>query len=209
MDLILASTSKYRRKLLKRLGVSFHCEDPAVDEDETKADRQSPVDLAVGLAVLKASQVANRFPQAAVLGGDQLVALDDCILGKPGTSERAVEQLQRLAGRMHELVTAIAVCLPETEASLALTKVKGWRMLTPHCWVHCDRTRLSMRQLSRDEIIRYVDADSPTDCAGSYKIEARGICLFERIETVDHTAITGLPMIATVSLLREIGFSVP
>ncbi|HEX6986695.1 MAG TPA: nucleoside triphosphate pyrophosphatase [Planctomycetaceae bacterium] len=192
-DLILASTSPYRRALLERLGVAFRCVPPGVDEDAMKRETADPVRLAERLAAAKADAVAARFPEAVVIGSDQLAAIDGEVLGKPGTPDRAVDQLERLAGRTHELVTAVCV----------LRRSDGARR------AHVDRTRLSMRPLSREELARYVALDAPTDCAGAYKIESAGIALFERIETEDFTAITGLPLIATVRMLREFGIAVP
>ncbi|MGC1272703.1 MAG: Maf family protein [Planctomycetaceae bacterium] len=192
-DLILASTSPYRRALLDRLGIPFRCVAPDVDEDVVKCEIADPIELAERLAVAKAEAVADRFPDAVVIGSDQLAMLDGDILGKPGNADRAVDQLKRLAGRTHELITAVCV-LRTSDASRR---------------IHIDRTRLTMRSLSRNEFARYVALDSPIDCAGSYKIESAGIALFERIETDDFTAITGLPMIALTTILREFGIELP
>jgi septum formation protein len=193
MDLILASTSPYRRALVERLGVPFRSVAPSVDEEAIKASMQgaTPRKLAEHLAITKARSVAAIETEAVVIGGDQLVSLDGVILGKPGTVERAVAQLQAMAGRSHELITAIAV-------------LYNWRI-----YAETDVTRLVVRSLTLDEIRRYVEADRPLDCAGSYKIEARGITLFERIESADHSAIVGVPLIALTSILREIGFAIP
>jgi septum formation protein len=189
--LILASTSPYRRALLERLGVPFRCESPGVDEDAYKALGLPPRELAERLAAAKARALAGRFPDAAIVGGDQLACLGDAILGKPGSREAAVAQLLGLAGRSHRLITALAV----------------WCRGAFHA--HTDVATLAMRHLTRAEAERYVEADDPTDCAGSYKLERRGIALFERIEAADHSAITGLPLIALTSILRELGFAVP
>ena len=194
MDLILASTSRYRRALLGRLGVQFRCVDPLVDESDLKALMldAAPGDLASALALAKAGAVAAQHPAAAVIGADQVVALDGQILGKPGTDPLAVEQLARMAGRWHELITAMVVLAPG-------------RKPRPHL----DVARLRMRPLARAAIERYVAADHPSDCAGSYKLEAGGIALFERIEAEDHSAITGLPLMALTSILLELGFAIP
>lgn len=196
-ELILASTSRYRRDLLARLGLPFVCESPGVDEDAAKALGLSPLELARHLAQAKAQAVlAQRFAAgverpAVVIGGDQLVALDDAVLGKPGTAKAAVAQLERMAGRSHELITAICVAGPEQAA------------------VHTDITHLHVRALSRPEIERYVAADEPLDCAGSYKIEGRGIALFDAVESADQTAIMGLPLIALARILRRFGYAIP
>ena len=193
IDLILASTSPYRRALVERLGVPFRCVAPPVDEDTLKAELTgaSPRELAERLALAKAHSVAEREPKAVVIGGDQLVAFEGSILGKPGTVERAVTQLQALSGRSHELITSLVVL--HGGASYA----------------HTDVTRLTLRSLTLEEIRRYVEADLPLDCSGSYKLEARGITLFERIESDDHSAIVGMPLIALTTILRSIGFTIP
>lgn len=193
MELILASTSPYRRALLERLGLPFRCVAPAVDEEALKAEGrdETPEELAARLALAKASSVADAFPDAAVVGSDQLVAVDGDVLGKPGDAARAVEQLLRLAGRSHRLITAVAV-------------LHRGRLVA-----HTDVTTLHMRPLTRDEAARVVAADNPVDCAGGYKLEARGITLFERIGSADSTAVVGLPLIALTTILRDLGFAVP
>jgi septum formation protein len=190
-DLVLASTSRYRRELLARLGLPFRAVAPACDEEALKVPGLAPERLAARLALAKAESLGAAEPGATIIGSDQLVALGDVVLGKPGTAERAAEQLAALAGRAHVLVTAVAV-------------VHAGGVIA-----HVDVTRLSMRPLSPAQIARYVDADAPLDCAGSYKLEARGIALFDRIESADHSAITGLPLIALTSMLASIGYPVP
>ena len=190
-DLVLASTSPYRRSLLKRLGVPFHCVAPRVDEEALKDPSLPPRALAMLLARAKAESLSTSQPGAVILGSDQLVAFQGLVFGKPGDAGRAVEQLMAMAGHTHELITAVAVRHP---AGLV---------------EHTDVTTLWMRPLGRDEVERYVAADRPFDCAGSYKLEERGIALFERIESADHTAITGLPLIAVTTILRGLGFGVP
>ena len=191
MDLILASTSPHRRALLERLGHPFRSEPPGVEESGPEWESLDPRERAESLAVAKAEAVASRFPGAVVIGGDQVASLDGAVLGKPGTAEVAREQLARLSGRSHRLFTAIAL------------HVRG-RMP-----VHVDITTLTMRPLDPGEIARYVEADSPLDCAGSYRIESLGIALFESIESADQTAIVGMPLIALARMLREAGFPVP
>ncbi len=190
-ELVLASTSQSRRALLKRLGLPFRCVVPVVREEDWKIGNWGPKELAEQLAVAKAESLRKVEPAGTLIGGDQVVVLDGRIYGKPGTIERAVEQLGMLSGRSHELITALAV----------------WH--DGQTYVHTDRTVLHMRPLLQDELERYVLADKPLDCAGSYKIEERGITLFDRIETQDFTAITGLPLIALTSLLRRLGYTVP
>lgn len=189
--LILASTSPYRRELLQRLGVTFRCEPPHVDEDDLKAAGLAPRDLASRLALAKAAAVSAREPTAVVIGSDQVCAIEGTRLSKPGSREAAVAQLQRLAGRTHELHTAVSVLGPASRQTAV------------------DSTRLRMRPLSLPQIERYVDRDRPYDCVGAYKLECAGITLFEAIESEDHTAITGLPLIAVVRMLGELGFELP
>jgi septum formation protein len=177
--------------LLERLGVAFRCRIPGCDESTLKGEESNPLLLAEGLAYHKASSLVSDEPDAAIIGCDQLVWCQSQILGKPATFERAVDQLETMAGETHELITALVV-------------ISGERT-----YRHTDVTKLWMRRLSRLAIERYVAADQPLDCAGSYKLESRGIVLFDKIETVDHTAITGLPLIALTTILRDLGFEIP
>jgi septum formation protein len=190
-DLILASTSPYRRTLLERLGIPFRSMAPKCDESAFKAEEPDPIRLAERLAQAKAASLTGEASTAAIIGCDQLLAVQGQIFGKPGSVEGAIDQLLSLAGRSHELITAIVV-------------LSGGRTFR-----HTDVTKLWMRPLSRLAIERYVSADRPLDCAGSYKIESRGIALFDRIESTDQTAITGLPLIALTSILCELGFEIP
>lgn len=190
-DLVLASTSRYRRELLARLGLPFRAIAPACDEEALKVPGMDPEALAGRLARAKAESLRDAAPGAVILGSDQIAAIDGTILGKPGTPERAADQLAMLAGRTHVLVTAVAVVHAGGLAE------------------HVDVTRLTMRPLSREQIARYVAADAPVDCAGAYKLEARGIALFSRIQSEDHSAVTGLPLIAVTSILASLGFPIP
>ncbi len=189
--LILASTSPYRRAQLEQLGVPFSCEAPGVDERAAEPQGATPREVAAALARAKALAVAARHPGAIVIGGDQVCVLDDEVLHKPGSAERAVEQLARLAGRTHRLISAICVARGE------------------RCVCHEDVTELDMRPLSEEERRRYVEADQPLDCAGSYKLEARGVTLFSAIRSADHSAIQGLPLLALCELLRAEGVALP
>lgn len=192
--LVLASTSRYRRELLERLGVPFTAAAPDCDEDAFKARSRSPRGLAEELALAKAESLRAAHPGAAILGGDQVATVDGEILGKPGTREAAAAQLERLSSRgrrEHLLITAVAL-------------IHGGRVLR-----HTDVARLTLRPLTRAQIERYVAADDPVDCAGSYKLERRGIALFAAIDAADHTAITGLPLIWLAGALAGLGFEVP
>lgn len=190
-DLVLASTSPYRRALLERLGVPFRCRSPRVDEEALRTRFDTPIALAERLACAKATSLVDLDSDAIVIGGDQLVDLEGRILGKPGSVDDALAQLSSMSGRSHRLITAVAVR-------------QGGEMI-----VHVDVSFLTMRALSRGAIERYLAADVPFDCAGSYKLESRGIVLFERIESGDQTAITGLPLIALSAILRRLGMSIP
>lgn len=189
--LVLGSTSPYRRALLERLGVPFECAAPRVDESRWKRPGVDPVELAEQLARAKALSLSSDFSDATIIGSDQVAVCEGRVLGKPGDRDRALEQLTWMSGRTHELVTAVCV----------------WRR--DRFLEHTDRTRLTMRKLDRSTLERYVDADEPWDCAGSYKLECRGIALFESIDTRDPSAITGLPLVGLVSLLRQLDWSIP
>jgi septum formation protein len=197
-ELVLASTSVYRRELLTRLGVAFRCVAPRLDEASLDSPGKEPREIAALLALGKAASIRPLEPSATIIGSDQIVAIEGQILGKPGSRQRAVDQLTALSGRTHELITAVGVL-----------KAGESPEDTRQTWLHTDVTRMTMRSLSRDEIERYIDHEKPFDCAGSYKFESRGIVLFERVETDDPSAITGLPLIALVSFLRSIGHTVP
>jgi septum formation protein len=193
--LILASTSRYRSALLERLGVPFTAVAPACDEDALKDPRLSPQALAEFLAEAKAASIALPQPEAVVIGSDQLAAVEVdgrwTILGKPGTAAKAVDQLALLSGRTHVLITAMVVA-------------RGHER-----WRHTDITRLTMRRLDRAELERYVAADQPLDCAGAYKLECRGIALFDTIDSLDASAITGLPLLALTRILAGLGYAIP
>ena len=188
--LVLASTSPYRRELLARLRLPFDTVRPEVDEAPLAGEAPGP--LAERLAAAKAEAVAATAGDAWVLGSDQAADLDGQPLGKSGGRSAAIEQLRAMSGR--SVVFHTAVCLARSgAASLAAV----------------DRTRVRFRTLAGDEIERYVDAEQPFDCAGSFKCEGLGIVLFESIENRDPTALVGLPLIATAGLLRRAGFMLP
>jgi septum formation protein len=189
--LVLASTSRYRRELLERLGLPFDLARPEVDEAALPGE--SPRDLAVRLAQAKAQAVAcQRSDGAWTLGSDQVADVEGQSLGKPGGRSAAIEQLRAMSGRVVRFHTAL--CLAHADGRLH---------------ADCDLTEVHMRQLSDAEIARYVDAEQPFDCAGSFKSEGLGITLFERIDNRDPTALVGLPLIATCRLLRAAGFELP
>lgn len=189
-SLLLASTSPYRRELLARLRLPFELARP--DTDETPLAGETPMALVQRLAAAKATAVARLHPGAWVLGSDQTAEFEGAALGKPGTREQAIAQLSTMSGR--EVAFHTGVCLANTAQN-------GHRAL--------DTTLVRFRRLDTAEIERYVDAEQPFDCAGSFKSEGLGITLFESIQSQDPTALVGLPLIATARLLREAGFPVP
>jgi septum formation protein len=189
LPLVLASTSPYRRELLTRLGLPFEARAPLCDEDVFQQRISDPMTLAQTLAFEKAKSLASE--KHIVIGGDQLVALGSTILGKPKSFAKACEQLQLMSGKTHDLITAVCV----------------FAQGKPHPLLNI--TRLTMRQLSRQQIENYVQSDQPLDAAGSYKIEKSGLTLFEKIECEDFSAIQGLPLIALTTLLSQWGFLIP
>jgi septum formation protein len=186
--LILASTSKYRSALLAQLGWSFEAISPDVDEDQVKQDESNPSELAQILAKMKAEAVFLKRPESCVIGSDQVCVLGNEILGKPLTKQRAIDQLVKMQGRSHELITAVCLISPEKQIQFI------------------NKTILHMRHLTTEEIINYIESDLPLDCAGSYKLESQGIKLFEKIEMDDHTSIIGLPLIQLSKHLLELGY---
>jgi len=190
-EVVLASTSPYRRLLLERLRLPFTCVAPQVDEAAVKATIQEPMQLATELARRKALAVAKDHPDALVIGSDQVATLDGTVLDKPGSAARAAAQLQRLQGREHQLITAVAIAHGGEVAAFV------------------DVARLCMRMLSAAEIERYVAQDQPFDCAGSYRIEGLGIGLFCAISCEDQTAIVGLPLLRLCAELRQLGLAIP
>jgi len=188
--LILASTSRYRRELLGRLQLPFEAVAPGVDETPTPGE--PPAGLARRLAVAKAAAVAGRHPGAWAIGSDQVAELDGVALGKPGSRDDAVAQLTAMSGRAVVFRTALALAR-DGEPPLQEE----------------DITTVHFRQLGLAEIARYVELETPLDCAGSFKAEGLGITLFEAIDSRDPTALIGLPLIATARLLRQAGFALP
>lgn len=189
--LVLASTSTYRRDLLSRLRVAFQVEAPGTDE--TPRDGEAPAAVARRLAVAKATDVAARRPGALVIGSDQTLELHGHVLGKPGTREQAVRQLQMASGEMAVFHTAVAV--------VDADRGPVGERLVP--------TRVRFRLLDDDAILRYVALEPAFDCAGAARSEALGIALVESIESLDPTALVGLPLIATCDLLRRAGIHIP
>lgn len=190
MQLILASSSRYRAMLLERLDLPFSTAAP--DVDETPMPGESPRDLVARLARLKAEAGAVGAGDALVIGSDQVAELDGRILGKPGTRERAVAQLTALSGR--EVVFHTGLCLFDTR--------DGARQLT------VVDTPVRFRPLSAHQIADYVAREQPLDCAGAFKSEGLGIALFEQLGGTDPNALIGLPLIALCTMLERAGLPV-
>ena len=189
-SLILASSSPYRRELLSRLGVEFSSIAPDIDES-LLAD-ETPEALVLRLAEQKARAVGESHPNALIIGSDQVAVLDQRILGKPGHHERAVEQLQQASGKRITFYTGL--CLYNSGSG--------------ECQVCCEPFDVHFRELTPEEIERYLRKETPYNCAGSFKSEGLGICLFQGMQGNDPTALIGLPLIRLVNMLRKEGLDV-
>jgi septum formation protein len=188
--LVLASTSKYRKALLERLGLAFEMAAPGVDEQALAGE--APADTAVRLSILKATAVKSRFPDALIIGSDQVAALGSERLDKPGGHENAVRQLRLLSGRTAQFHTAVALLDARTDA----------------CASRIVPCRVTFRQLDEARIEAYLRREQPYDCAGSAKSEGLGIALIARMETDDPTSLVGLPLIALSQMLEHAGLPV-
>ena len=186
-QVILGSTSAYRRELMNRLRIPFDVQAP--DVDETARKDESPLQLARRLALAKAHAVAQKFPEAVVIGSDQVADLDGVALGKPGNFERATVQLRQMRGKTVVFHTALAVVCHATGFVAQ----------------DCASVHVVFRDLSDDEITAYLLAEAPYDCAGSAKSEGLGIALLASIDSDDPTALVGLPLIRTCNMLRAAG----
>lgn len=185
MQLILASTSPYRKMLLEARGLPFTAVAPQCDEDSLKDPSLSGTALTQKLARAKAESLKNQFPNAFIIGSDQVLEFDGRIYGKPKTKEKALEQLKSLQGQTHRLITSLSLLGPHKQ------------------WLHTEVVTLTMHPWSEGELQKYIDADQPLDCAGSYKLEKRGLLLFKEIKADDYESIIGLPLIKLFSILKE------
>lgn len=191
LSLVLASTSRYRRLLLERLGLPFvTC---GSDVDELRGPDEDSLSLAQRLSREKATAVASRYPNSLVIGSDQVAVRGRVILGKPGTRERCIQQLRDASGQRVVFHTGVQVVDTRTGRQES----------------HVDTTTVTFRTLADAEIRRYVDADQPFDCAGGFKCETLGISLFDRIDCQDPTALMGLPLIWLCGALRRSGIEIP
>jgi septum formation protein len=195
-ELVLASTSTYRRALLSRVLASFECIGPGIEE--TRRAHETGLALVTRLALAKAQAVAAQRPQAWVIGSDQAAVLlgatqQQTILGKPGTAERCIETLRSCSGATVAYYTGVAVVRHSDGTAFEFV----------------DTTRVKFRALDHASIERYVAREAPLDCAGGFKSEGLGIALCESIDSDDPTALIGLPLIRLCAILREIGFALP
>jgi septum formation protein len=190
-SIVLASSSPYRRQLLDRLQLPFESDAPGVDE--TSRAGETPVQLASRLALLKASTVGSRHPEAIVIGSDQVAAMDGLAIGKPRGHPEALQQLLAMQGRTVVFHTALAVV----------------RRFDDRTCTDCVDTWVQFRRLQSDALERYLRLEQPYDCAGSAKIESLGICLVESVRSDDPTALIGLPLISLTSMLAGFGVAIP
>ncbi len=191
MRLVLASTSPFRRQLLEKLGLPFATAAPEIDE--SRLPGEPPVDLVQRLAREKARVVAADFPDALVIGSDQVACLDDQVLGKPGSEEKAVAQLLSMSGRRVTFHTGL--CL--------------WNSARGDFQLACEDYHVHFRKLDETQLRRYVEKEQPLNCAGSFKSEGYGITLFRRLEGEDPNSLIGLPLIRLVEMLGREGVTLP
>lgn len=189
--LVLASSSPYRRELLGRLQQPFQWAAPSIDESPRPGE--SAADLVCRLAQEKAAALAERFPAHLIIGSDQVAVLDGQILGKPHTFERAHAQLSAASGNSVSFLTGLALLDSRTGT----------------CQVDCVPYTVHFRQIDSEQISRYLHAEQPYDCAGSFKAEGLGISLFSRTEGSDINSLIGLPLIRLVDMLGVAGLAVP
>ncbi|MBG5753298.1 septum formation inhibitor Maf [Pseudomonas aeruginosa] len=190
-SLILASSSPYRRELLTRLRLPFECASPDIDESHRPGE--SAEQLVRRLSASKAEALAGRYPQHLIIGSDQVAVLDDNILGKPHTVERAVQQLLDASGRSVTFLTGLALLDSRNR----------------YMQVDCIPFTVHFRQLDEARIRRYVEAERPLDCAGSFKAEGLGVSLFRATEGEDSSSLVGLPLIRLVDMLLAEGVEIP
>lgn len=191
LPIVLASSSRYRRKLLERLQIPFTCASPEIDE--TPQEKESAEALVKRLAEEKARSLALQFPEHLIIGSDQAAVLGTEIIGKPGSHERAAKQLSAASGQRVSFLTG-----------LALINTQSGQMQ-----VDCIRFSVDFRELSSEQIERYLHREQPYDCAGSFKAEGLGISLFTRTEGEDSTSLIGLPLIRLVSMFNQEGIAIP
>ena len=191
LPLLLASSSPYRRELLERLRLPFVCASP--DIDENPRPDEAAIALVTRLAKEKAMTLADDFPDHLIIGSDQVAVLGEQILGKPHTFERALQQLTESSGKSVRFLTSLAL----------------YNSRTGRCQVDCVTFTVHMRELDQGHISRYLSAEQPFDCAGSFKAEGLGVSLFRSTEGPDATSLIGLPLIRLVDMLIAEGLQIP
>ncbi|MEJ2609541.1 MAG: Maf family nucleotide pyrophosphatase [Candidatus Thiodiazotropha sp.] len=189
-SLILASSSPFRRELLSRIGIEFSSVSP--DIDECQLPGESAEELVLRLAKQKAMAIGQSHPNALIIGSDQVATISDRILGKPGNHECAVEQLMQVSGKRVTFFTGLSL----------------YNSKTHHSQSCCEPFHVVFRNLQRSEVENYLHKEQPYNCAGSFKSEGLGICLFERLEGDDPNALIGLPLIRLIGMLRCEGVDV-
>ena len=189
--LVLASTSPFRRELLQRLGVTF--ETLAPDVDETRQQGETPEALVLRLSEAKARAGASQYPDALIIGSDQVAVCGDEVLGKPGNHSAACVQLRRLAGQRVSFLTGL--CLYDAASDTVLVDLIPYQVV--------------FRRLTDQQIDRYLKIEQPYNCAGSFKSEGLGISLFESMHGEDPNALIGLPLIRLTSWLNTSGINIP
>ncbi|MHC8410181.1 Maf family protein [Pseudomonas sp. Hz4] len=191
LPLLLASSSVYRRELLTRLQLPFTCSSPNIDESHRPDE--SAVELVKRLAEEKARALAGSHPTHLIIGSDQVAVLGDRLIGKPHTFEKAREQLLAASGTRVTFLTGLALLNSQTGV----------------CQVDCVPFTVHMRTLDPSRIERYLHAEQPYDCAGSFKAEGLGVSLFQSTEGPDATSLIGLPLIRLVDMLLAEGVQIP
>lgn len=190
-QILLASSSPYRRQLLEKIGVTFSCESP--DIDEGPHDQESVKETVERLSLQKAQALVKHHPSKIIIASDQSASLNNKALGKPGNFEKAFEQLKAQQGKIIYFYTGLVVYNPHNQAYLSAL----------------DTTKVYFRELSDQQIRNYLLTEQPYDCAGSFKSEGLGITLFSKIENQDPNALVGLPLIELVNLLSQVGINLP
>ncbi len=189
-DLVLASGSEYRKIQLQQLRVDFQTHVPGIDE--SSHDNEPPGDLSLRLASSKAQKVKVIYPGAVVIGSDQVCAFKGQVFGKPGGEMQCREQLHIFSNNCIEFFTSLCV--------LDINGIES---------IHTDVTEVKFRELSSQEINRYIKLEQPFDCAGGFKVESLGLSLFESVSSKDPSALIGLPLIKLCEFLRQSGISIP
>lgn len=190
-SLILASGSVFRKALLEKLDLPFSCDSPDIDESHKPGE--TPAQLVERLAYEKARHVAGKRPASLVIGSDQVACVDEKILGKPGGFENALRQLQSASGKVVTFYTGLTL----------------FNAATGNAQTVCETFKVHFRELSEAQISRYLEKEQPYNCAGSFKSEGYGICLFSRLEGNDPNSLIGLPLIRLIAMLENEGFAIP